>query len=85
MREVDFLGLLGEDLDLAARVVVALLEGGESLGGAAFEAELGAQVRPVDLEGGGALQGGVSMLGLRRFGGAVAGTCPVALQRRLLV
>jgi hypothetical protein len=55
--EVDLLGLLGQDLDLAARVVVALLEGLQSLGGGAAEAEFGAQVSPVDLGGGAALKG----------------------------
>ncbi len=55
VRKVDFLRLFGEELDFAARVVIALLEGGEGLGGAASEAELVAQVCPVDLEGGGAL------------------------------
>lgn len=58
--EVDLLGLLGQDLDLAARIVVALLEGLEGLGGGATEAEFGAQVGPVDLGGGAALDGGVS-------------------------
>ena len=40
VREVDFLRLVGEDLHPAARIVVALLEGREGLGGAAFDAEL---------------------------------------------
>jgi hypothetical protein len=53
--EVDLLGLLGEDLDLAARIVVALLEGLQGLGGGSTEAEFGAQVGPVDLRGGAAL------------------------------
>ena len=54
--EVDLLGLLGQDLDLAARIIVALLEGLEGLGGGATEAEFGAQVGPVDLGGGAALE-----------------------------
>lgn len=54
--EVDLLGLLGQELDLAARVVVALLEGLQGLGGGATEAEFGAQVGPVDLRGGAALE-----------------------------
>ena len=58
--EVDLLGLLGQNLDLAARIIVALLEGLEGLGGGATEAEFGAQVGPVDLGGGAALDGGVS-------------------------
>lgn len=70
--EVDSLGLLGEDLDLAARIIVALLEGLESLGGGTTEAEFGAQVGPVDLGGGAALDGGVSrccwLLGKSRTG-----------------
>lgn len=53
--EVDGLGLFGKDLYPAARVIVALLETGESLSGAATEAELLAQVGPVELESGGAL------------------------------
>ena len=53
--EVDLLGLLGQDLDLAARVVVALLEGLESLSGGTTEAQFGAQVGPVDFGGGAAL------------------------------
>lgn len=55
MGEVDLLGLLGQDLDLAARVVVALLEGLESLSGGTAEAQFGAQVGPVDFGGGAAL------------------------------
>ena len=74
--EVDLLGLLGQDLDLAARVIVALLEGLEGLGGAATEAEFGAQVGPVDLGGGAALDGGVSrccwLLGKSRTGAGCA-------------
>ena len=42
MAEVDRRGLVGEDLDAAAGIVVALLEVGEGAGGAAAEAELGA-------------------------------------------
>lgn len=49
--EVDGLGLLRENGDLAARVVVALLEGLEGGGGLAFETELGADCGPVELEG----------------------------------
>lgn len=60
VREVDLLRLLGQDLNLAARVVVALLEGLQGLGGGAAEAEFGAQVGPVDLGGGAALFGCVS-------------------------
>lgn len=72
MGEVDLLGLLGQDLDLAARIIVALLEGLEGLGGGATEAEFGAQVGPVDLGGGAALNGSVSrycwLLGKSRTG-----------------
>ena len=74
--EVDLLGLLGQDLDLAARIIVALLEGLEGLGGGATEAEFGAQVGPVDLGGGAALDGGVSrccwLLGKSRTGAGCA-------------
>ena len=50
--EVDGLWLFGKDLDLATGDIVALLEGGERLSGAAPEAKLGAQVGPVNLRGG---------------------------------
>lgn len=53
--EVDGLGLLGQNGDLAARVVVALLESLEGSGSGAFEAELGAQLRPVEFESGATL------------------------------
>lgn len=49
--EVDGLGLLGKDLNAAARIVVALLEVGERGGGVASETEFGAKVGPVDFEG----------------------------------
>ena len=51
MREVDGLGLLGEDGDLAAGVVVALLERLKGGGGVALETELLGQLGPVELEG----------------------------------
>lgn len=53
--KVDGLGLLGQDLDLAAGVVVALLEGLQRGGGLAAEAEGGRDLGPVDLECGAAL------------------------------
>jgi hypothetical protein len=53
--EVNRLGLLGKDLDLAARIVVALLEGLEARGSLATEAEGGADFSPVELERGGSL------------------------------
>jgi len=49
--EVDRLGLLGEDSDFAARIVVALLEGLKGGGGLTLEAKLGAELSPVELEG----------------------------------
>lgn len=49
--EVDGLGLLGEDGDLAAGVIVALLERLEGGSGVATEAELLAKLGPVELEG----------------------------------
>ena len=55
--EVDRLRLLGEDLDPAAGVVMALLEGLEGLSGAATEAELLGQGSPVELLDSGALGG----------------------------
>ena len=51
LREVDGLGLLRQDLDLAARVIVALLEVGEGICRVASQAEFGAKVGPVDLQG----------------------------------
>lgn len=56
VREVDGLGLLGEDGHFAAGVIVALLEGLKSGSSLALEAELRADLRPVDLEGGAALE-----------------------------
>lgn len=53
--EVNGLRLLGENGDLPARVVVALLEGLEGGGSAAFQTELRADLGPVELEGGAAL------------------------------
>jgi hypothetical protein len=53
--EVDGLGLLGQDLDLAAGVVVALLEVLERSSGLAAKAERGRNLGPVDLESGAAL------------------------------
>jgi hypothetical protein len=58
VREVDGLGLLGQERDFAARVVVALLEGLQSRGGLASDPELRAELGPVELEGGAALLGG---------------------------
>lgn len=49
--EVDGLALLGKDLDLAAGIVIALLERLEGGGGVATEAELLANLGPVELEG----------------------------------
>lgn len=56
--EVNGLGLLGQDLDLAASLVVALLESLEGDGGLAAEAEGGRHLGPVDLESGAALFSG---------------------------
>lgn len=53
--KVDGLGLLGQDLDLAAGVIVALLEGLQRGGGLAAEAEGGRDLDPIDLECGAAL------------------------------
>lgn len=61
VREVDGLGLLGEHLDPALRIVVALLEGLEGLSGAAAQAEFLGQGGPVELRDGGALwRGGLA-------------------------
>ena len=56
--KVDVLRRLGQDLNFPARIIVALLEGAEGGGGLAFEAELGADLGPVDFEGCAALFGG---------------------------
>ena len=53
--EVDRLRLLREDRHFAARIVVALLEGLQGGGRVAFEAQLRAELGPVELEGGAAL------------------------------
>ena len=55
--EVDGLRLLGEHGYFAARIVVALLEGLEGGGGLTLETKLGADLGPVDFEGGAALLG----------------------------
>lgn len=49
--EVDFLGLLGEELHPAAGVFVALFEGLEGGDGLAAEAEGAGDFGPVELEG----------------------------------
>lgn len=56
MGEVDGLRLLGEQLNFATGIIVALLESLQGGGGAAFEAELAGKFRPVEFEGGAALQ-----------------------------
>ena len=53
--EVDGLGLRAEQVEFAARVVVALFEGLEGGGRLAFEAEGGGDFGPVEFQGGGAL------------------------------
>lgn len=53
--EVDSLGLLRQDLNLAARIVVTLLEGLEGSSGLAAESEGAGQLGPVDLESGATL------------------------------
>ena len=55
--EVDRRGLLRQLLDLAARVLVALLEGLQRGDGLAAEAERAGDLGPVELEGGASLQG----------------------------
>ena len=57
MGEVDGLGLLGQNLDLAARIIVTLLKGLEGGGGLTAEAEGAGHLDPVDLESGAALWG----------------------------
>lgn len=65
--EVDGLRLVGKDLNLAAGVIVALLESLQRGGGLAAEAERGRHLGPVDLESGAALLvGGVCVSGSRQ-------------------
>lgn len=52
--EVDCLGLLGEDLDLTARIVVSLLEGLQGRSSLAAKAQRAGHLGPVDLKSGGA-------------------------------
>jgi hypothetical protein len=53
--EVDGLGLLGENSNLAAGVVVALLELLQGGGGGTLQAQLGAELGPVELKSSAAL------------------------------
>lgn len=53
--EVDGLGLLGKELDLAARIVVTLLESLQRGSGLAAEAERAGRLDPVDLKSGATL------------------------------
>jgi hypothetical protein len=53
--EVDGGGLRLEDLELTARIVVALFEGQKGVQGVALEAESGGEAGPVDLGRGGTL------------------------------
>lgn len=53
--EVDGLGLLGQHLNLAARIVVTLLEGLEGGGSLTAEAQRAGHLGPVKLEGSAAL------------------------------
>lgn len=55
--EVDGGGLLGQDLDLSAGVLVARLEGLQGGDGLAAETERLGDLGPVELEGGAALEG----------------------------
>lgn len=75
--EVDGVGLLGQLGELAAGVVVALLEGDERVGGGALEGQLAGQLGPVELEGCAALRGVLAVCrpiaGVRD--GAVGGDC----------
>ena len=68
--EVDGLRLRAQQVDFAARVIVALFEGLEGGCRLAFEAEGGGDFGPVEFQGGGAL-GSVSVgfyTGLERAG-----------------
>lgn len=61
--EVNGLGLLGQDGDLAASLVVALLEGLEGSSGLTAEAERARDLGPVDLGSGAALFSGKGVSG----------------------
>lgn len=54
--EIDGLRLLGQDLHSSPRIVVALLEVGEGLCGAASQSEVRADAGPVDFGGGAGLK-----------------------------
>lgn len=57
MGEVDSGGQLGQSLDFAAGVLVALFEGLKAGDGLAAQAQRGSNLRPVELEGCASLQG----------------------------
>lgn len=67
VREVDLGGLLLEGLELAAGVIVALLEGMEGGDGLAAEAERGSDLCPVELDRGVALFGRRKISSFSRF------------------
>jgi ferric-dicitrate binding protein FerR (iron transport regulator) len=67
--EVDRLGLLAQQCDFAARVIVALLEGLESCSCVSFETKLRCELGPVELEGGTALLVDALVSLRRRFQG----------------
>jgi hypothetical protein len=60
--EVNILRVFGELLELAAGVIVALLESDEGVGGRAFQSELAAEGGPVQLEGGTSLLNVLALL-----------------------
>jgi hypothetical protein len=71
--EVDVLGLLGENGDFAARIVIALLEGLEGGGSLSLETQLRRQFRPVELEGCATLEERYVSFRDLGIGGAIAG------------
>ena len=67
MVKVDGLGLLRQSLNLAARVVVTLLEGLQGCSRLATEAERAGNLGPVEFQGGAALVMFVSFSSFRSF------------------
>lgn len=67
--EVDGLGLRAEQVDFAARIIVALLEGLQRGGRLAFEAEGGGDFGPVEFQGRGALGMGCQWMPKKAWAG----------------
>ena len=81
--EVDSRGLIRQLLDLAARVLVALLEGLEGGHGLAAEAQRGGDLGPVELESGASLYGRREKISSRLLGDAEEGSRRQGLRGRV--